>query len=896
MSCRPPESLRESLDRLELVSAASWRAAGVLLGRRARGRASRELARFESAWLDALVQLRALTPYQAAALRAGRAESLRVGPHVIYDRAPGSRLVPTYRARETASGAWRLLAVFPSETPAPTAAANAATPWGDGPATGNATTRLLENLERLAQWRRHIEHPALALIDQFGRDGATIWAAARWVEGRSLAEWLVRRGRFPAPAVEDIVRQAADALAALHHAGCCHGDLDADTIVLDHSGQLALVLPGLYSAAPADAAVEFPSKTTRDPLAEPPPTPADDLAALGRAAWVALMGRPVPPGFGGSAPPGAIDRGAARVQLGPLAEITRLRGQLSEGLFALLSTAVESGLLRAGMSAAELAVRAGSGAYDQRRALVASLAESGAGRGAVPQWLTRLRGIAIAPRWVAGVLIGLVATALLGWWLIYRGDEPAPSPLVSRTVAPSQVATSAGPITSQSPSGAEAASIAAASGAPGGDSAGRAVGSSPPGVAGPSRPVLRSGSSPPVSGAAPGPPGENADEIVLGAEEPLTAASLPIRGGRTLRGAPGGARPTVVIDGDFAIDADDVRFVDLDFVWRGADALTEPQRPASARDGTEQSPAEETEPATMAVMIRLRAATATFERCTFSIHRAEASDETIRRVTAAAMVWENAGGEPADPLALPGGRLRLVDCVLCGLDGGVRCRRDGARRIELDNVLALDVGALVRLDRAAAADEPTLLRLARVTLRGGGPLLECRFAELPETPGRIAVGADACAFAPAPETALLSFRGRDDPSRWIERIEWLGADSFLTDGSALIDFRASGDSPRRLDDAAIRVTGLVRSALGFAGAVKESVAASALTRWQGPTRSPRPPGADPSRLPPIPGRQRGRPRVARSGADDPSSPGKRLSLGNQPGPPAGIFAAPQWAQ
>ena len=66
-------------------------------------RLARDLPRFESVWVDALLQARVLTPFQAAEINAGRGQSLRVGPYVLCERLPHPHYVACYRARNVDS-------------------------------------------------------------------------------------------------------------------------------------------------------------------------------------------------------------------------------------------------------------------------------------------------------------------------------------------------------------------------------------------------------------------------------------------------------------------------------------------------------------------------------------------------------------------------------------------------------------------------------------------------------------------------------------------------------------------------------------------------------------------------------------------------------------------------
>ena len=58
-----------------------------------------DLPAFDSVWIDALVQLRRLTPYQARVLEQGAASELRIGPYVIVDELGRGPHATTYLAK-----------------------------------------------------------------------------------------------------------------------------------------------------------------------------------------------------------------------------------------------------------------------------------------------------------------------------------------------------------------------------------------------------------------------------------------------------------------------------------------------------------------------------------------------------------------------------------------------------------------------------------------------------------------------------------------------------------------------------------------------------------------------------------------------------------------------------
>jgi len=163
--------------------------------------------------------------------------------------------------------------------------------------------------------------------------------------------------------------------------------------------------------------------------------------------------------------------------------------------------------------------------------------------------------------------------------------------------------------------------------------------------------------------------------------------------------------------------------------------------------------------------------------------------------------------------------------------------------------LHLGTGPLVRLDHCPGADEPVLITLGQVTLRGAGPVLECGCQGLEDQPGEISIRAVRCAFVPKPGAALLLFNSADSPQRILGSIRWTGQGSLVSPEAAIAAWRGSDGGQQVLDDAAVSMAGLVRSEVGFAGSAEAGAAASRIIRWQAPLQSTDPPGIDPAGLP-----------------------------------------------
>ncbi len=63
-----------------------------------------ELPDFDSVWVDALLQARILSPFQAEQINAGRGESLVCGPYVLARRLPSPHYAECFEARHLETG------------------------------------------------------------------------------------------------------------------------------------------------------------------------------------------------------------------------------------------------------------------------------------------------------------------------------------------------------------------------------------------------------------------------------------------------------------------------------------------------------------------------------------------------------------------------------------------------------------------------------------------------------------------------------------------------------------------------------------------------------------------------------------------------------------------------
>ncbi len=142
---------------------------------------------------------------------------------------------------------------------------------------------------RLAAWARH---PALvAVYDLVSTPEEAVIVMER-VSGRTLKQRM-REGAITLSETLSILRQAAEALSALHAQGMAHGDLKPSNLMIEHDGRLRVLDFGLAAHIDSAAAADAPDGGHRDTvlgtpaymsperLQGAPSSSASDIYALG---------------------------------------------------------------------------------------------------------------------------------------------------------------------------------------------------------------------------------------------------------------------------------------------------------------------------------------------------------------------------------------------------------------------------------------------------------------------------------------------------------------------------------------------------------------------------------------------------------------------------------------
>ncbi len=194
-----------------------------------------DLPDFDSVWLDALVQQRFLTPWQAEQIQADK------GPQLVVER---------FRLQQPL-GQSTFLATEPRQQTSIALKALEVTDAAQRPAMERRLAELISGIDR----SRNSVPASLVLPNEVvarrnaepsdvqKSDAADLFLVAPFVRGWSMEELLIRGGRLPSPVVAEIGRELLTALAWLESARLLHNDLVTRNVRLDPGGHVRLTDP-----------------------------------------------------------------------------------------------------------------------------------------------------------------------------------------------------------------------------------------------------------------------------------------------------------------------------------------------------------------------------------------------------------------------------------------------------------------------------------------------------------------------------------------------------------------------------------------------------------------------------------------------------------------------------
>ena len=272
---QPPPDLAATLQDLRLVNSGRLESVAPIARRLAGG-----LPLFDAVWLDALVQARDISPFQAAQISSGRSAKLVVGPFVLVNRIGSLGYGDLFVARHRQTQNAVRLAVCPIS---------------QAEAAGVA-----QRLRSAVHAEREVRQCAIDLPQEAGHSDGCVWAAYATTENRTAQRWMVEHGRMPPEVVLAIAREMAASLLELERHNLVHGDVGATslllladrTIVMSHAGLRPWVRPSegyAYDDLPTQSYdYVAPERITHGA----PIRTATEVFSCGALWWHLLAGRP----------------------------------------------------------------------------------------------------------------------------------------------------------------------------------------------------------------------------------------------------------------------------------------------------------------------------------------------------------------------------------------------------------------------------------------------------------------------------------------------------------------------------------------------------------------------------------------------------------------------------
>lgn len=175
--------------------------------------------------IDVLVRGGVLTPFQAQAVREGRASELVMGNYILLDKLGAGGMGAVYKARHRRMKRVAALKVLKKE--------------------------LVGSPDSIMRFQREVEtsarcsHPGVVGVYDADEGPLGHFLAMEFVDGTDLAGLVLKRGQLPLAEAVDYIAQSARALAYVHSRGLVHRDIKPANFLVDKSGTVKVADLGL---------------------------------------------------------------------------------------------------------------------------------------------------------------------------------------------------------------------------------------------------------------------------------------------------------------------------------------------------------------------------------------------------------------------------------------------------------------------------------------------------------------------------------------------------------------------------------------------------------------------------------------------------------------------------
>ena len=175
--------------------------------------------------IDVLARGGVLTPFQAQAVREGRASELVMGNYIILDKLGAGGMGAVYKARHRRMKRIAALKVLKKEL------------------VGSADSVL--RFQREVETSARCSHPGVVGVYDADEGPLGHFLAMEFVDGTDLAGLVMKRGPLPVAEAVDFIAQSARAMAYVHSRGLVHRDIKPANFLVDKSGTVKVADLGL---------------------------------------------------------------------------------------------------------------------------------------------------------------------------------------------------------------------------------------------------------------------------------------------------------------------------------------------------------------------------------------------------------------------------------------------------------------------------------------------------------------------------------------------------------------------------------------------------------------------------------------------------------------------------
>jgi len=184
-----------------------------------------EVPTTDTQMIDVLVRGGVLTPFQAQAVREGRASELVMGSYIILDKIGAGGMGAVYKARHRLTKRIDAIKVLKK----------------DLVGSPDSFARFMREMQANAK----CTHPGVVMLLYADEGPLGYFLAMEFVDGTDLAGLVMKRGPLPLAEAVDFTAQSARALAYVHSRGLVHRDIKPANFLVDKSGTVKVADLGL---------------------------------------------------------------------------------------------------------------------------------------------------------------------------------------------------------------------------------------------------------------------------------------------------------------------------------------------------------------------------------------------------------------------------------------------------------------------------------------------------------------------------------------------------------------------------------------------------------------------------------------------------------------------------